>query len=86
MSDEDHPDDLLGWLDEDRWWACREPERPSDGHVVYSEGCRWCLAKLRLDVGRDPELRADLREALDVHLDPSHDCAIPSDVVAAILA
>lgn len=43
---------LIGQRD---WWACDEPERPFDEHIVYLADCPKCQMKARADVLRAGE-------------------------------
>lgn len=63
-----HADDL----DPPDWWACEEPERPTDMHVVYEECCPACQIKAAVELatsgdrlmfepfGREPRPLSDL--------------------------
>lgn len=50
LTDEEiHPPGLLA-RDGSWWFACKEPERPYDGDVVYAGDCVRCLIKAQADL------------------------------------
>ncbi len=52
---------------EGTWWACQQPERPGDELVCYWEPCPWCMAKVRIDMERDPEIAEAVAEHIQTH-------------------
>lgn len=53
------------------WWACAEPERPSDVDIIYDENCPMCRLKaaaVLLADGDEPLFRTDGDEPANIML------------------